>query len=614
LQGHAGGQKGSSLERRISKLAWACLAVQAAFIVVVGASGFRVAVGQVRAIQARDTEVAAANLLAGMADEQTGLLTYLKPAQPDSLLLYSHGRDETRAALDALHRGTSGTAEAALDARVGAAVAAWQRWADHLRARSVAASLPVTDPAEIAEGKRLFGDFSAAQRDLASRLDVLSRYAAVAIQVSTEVAVVVTVGGSMSVAVVLALFAMRIVRKVLNPLRDLAEASGQVAIEGRALIPDVGRQDEVGELARALQGWQDASAVQAIVAEEAPVGICRLDAEGHFVVANAEYETMLGYPREELAGRPFWTFLHPDDMRKAKEGHQGVIAGTVGHYETENRWLRKDGSVVWFSMVATPVLGADGHPETLIGIMEDITDRKRQLERAARIQRELLPTERPDLDGYELAAACLPAQDVGGDFYDWISEAGHLDVTVADVMGKGVGSALVMATLRTAQRTARSELGPAARVGLMAESLSRGLTNDGLFVTMFHARLDLGSGVLRYVDAGHGYCVVRRADGGMERLERGSVPLGVIDGCEYTEGEVRLKPGESLLVYTDGLVEVGDVTTGLSELAGDLKPSMGAEEMVSRLVDRVRDQQTDDVTVVVLRRLAEPRARDQDAA
>jgi PAS domain S-box-containing protein len=414
--------------------------------------------------------------------------------------------------------------------------------------------------------------------------------------------------------VVLALFAMRIVRKVLNPLRDLAEASGQVAIEGRASIPDVGRQDEVGELARALQGWQDASAVQAIVAEEAPVGICRLDAEGHFVVANAEYETMLGYPREELAGRPFWTFLHPDDMRKAKEGHQGVIAGTVGHYETENRWLRKDGSVVWFSMVATPVLGADGHPETLIGIMEDITDRKRQLERAARIQRELLPTERPDLDGYELAAACLPAQDVGGDFYDWISEAGHLDVTVADVMGKGVGSALVMATLRTAQRTARSELGPAARVGLMAESLSRGLTNDGLFVTMFHARLDLGSGVLRYVDAGHGYCVVRRADGGMERLERGSVPLGVVDGCEYTEGEVRLKPGESLLVYTDGLVEVGDVTTGLSELAGELKPSMRAEEMVSRLVDRVRDQQTDDVTVVVLRRLAEPRARDQDAA
>src|SRR5207237_7629221 len=157
------------------------------------------------------------------------------------------------------------------------------------------------------------------------------------------------------------------------------------------------------------------------------------------------------------------------------------------------------------------------------------------------------------------AAAGLPAQDVGGDFYDWmVSEGRCLDVTVADVMGKGVGSALVMATLRTALRTAPKELGPAARVGLMAESLSRGLTNDGLFVTMFHARLDLRSGVLRYVDAGHGYCVVRRGDGRVERLEKGSLPVGVVDDCDYTESEVLLQPGQSVLVYTDGLVEVGD--------------------------------------------------------
>jgi hypothetical protein len=67
-------------------------------------------------------------------------------------------------------------------------------------------------------------------------------------------------------------------------------------------------------------------------------------------------------------------------------------------------------------------------------------------------------------------------------------------------------------------------------------------------------------------------------------------------------------------VYTDGLVEVGDVTTGLGELTGDLEPAMCADEMVSRLVDKVRDQQTDDVTVVVLRRLAEPRASKQDVA
>src|SRR5207237_2418912 len=183
-------------------------------------------------------------------------------------------------------------------------------------------------------------------------------------------------------------------------------------------------------------------------------------------------------------------------------------------------------------------------------------------ERAAQIQRELLPTEKPELEGYEVAAACLPAKDVSGDFYDWMGPAdGQLDVTVADVMGEGAGSALVMATLRTALRTAPQGLGPAARVALAAESLSRGLTDDDLFVTMLHARLDLASGALRYVDAGHGYCVVRRAGGEVERLVGQSRPLGAA-GERYAEGEVRIEPGDCLLVCTDGLVKAGDRTVG----------------------------------------------------
>src|SRR5207249_5107094 len=135
--------------------------------------------------------------------------------------------------------------------------------------------------------------------------------------------------------------------------------------------------------------------------------------------------------------------------------------------------------------------------------------------------------QRPRLQGYELAAACLPAPDVGGDLYDWVGPwAGLLDITVADVMGRGLGAALVMATLRAALRSAPHQLGPAARVGLASESISHGLTDDGLFVTLFHARLDVRTGVLRYVDAGHGYCVIRRADGEVVPLESKSLPVG----------------------------------------------------------------------------------------
>jgi serine phosphatase RsbU (regulator of sigma subunit) len=136
--------------------------------------------------------------------------------------------------------------------------------------------------------------------------------------------------------------------------------------------------------------------------------------------------------------------------------------------------------------------------------------------------------------------------------------------------------------------------------------MSRGLTDDGLFVTLFHARLDTRSGLLRYVDGGHGYCVVRRVDGELERLSERSLPLGVRNMERFKEGEVELGPGDLLLAYTDGLVEVGERTLDLGELTGELESAAGAGEMVERLVATVRGEQGDDVTVMVLRRLVTP--------
>jgi PAS domain S-box-containing protein len=594
----------SSLQRGVSRLGLVGLGLQLLVGVLVLASAVRVGVDGMRAVSARDAEVSAANLLAGMADQQTGLLTYMKPAQPDSLLLYTRGQEETQSSLDGLRAATAGTAEAGREVRLESAVRAWQGWADQLRASSVAAVVPVTDPAAIAEGRRLFSAFAADQQELVTRLEAVARAAAGDTAAWTAVAVSIAVGGSMLVATMLALFALRVVRRVLNPLAQLARASEKLAEEGHASIPYVGRQDEVGELARALRGWQDASAVRTILVEQAPVGICRIDAEGCFLTANEAYEAMLGYPRAELVSRPFWTFLDPADAERARDRHEALMGGGISHYEMENRWLRKDGSGVWFSMVAASVLGVDGRPQTLVGIMEDITERKRAAERAAWIQGELLPKERPEMEDYELAAACLPAQDVGGDFYDWVGpEDGQLDVTLADVMGKGVGSALVMATLRTALRTAPHGLTPAARVGLAAESMSRGLTDDGLFVTLFHARLDTWSGLLRYVDAGHGNCVVRRANGELVRLVERSLPLGVRSGERFKEGQVELGPGDVLLAYTDGLVEMQERTIGVEEVAGWLEGAEGVEEMVERLVGTLRGEQADDVTLLVLRRL-----------
>jgi len=282
------------------------------------------------------------------------------------------------------------------------------------------------------------------------------------------------------------------------------------------------------------------------------------------------------------------------------------MEGAADSFQAESRWLRRDGSVVWCSLLGAGVVGADGRSESFVGIMEDITERKQQEDLAARIQRDLLPKETPQLQGYDLAAVCVPQQEVAGDFYDWSGpEEGEFDLTLADVMGKGVGSALVMATLRTALRATPHEVSPGARLKQVAESLTRGLTDEGLFVTMFHARLDLASGILHYVDAGHGYGVVLRANGEIVRLRSRSLPLGVLSGVEYEQKQVQLEPDDTLLVFTDGLVEIGDTTIEVEDLLSGLQGAESAGEVVARLVDTVGGHTGDDVTVLAVRRTGE---------
>ena len=143
-----------------------------------------------------------------------------------------------------------------------------------------------------------------------------------------------------------------------------------------------------------------------------------------------------------------------------------------------------------------------------------------ELARAAAVQSDLLPIENPPLPGFEIGARCLPASAVGGDFYDWQQlPGGILSLTVGDVMGKGMSAALLMATVRAVIRAMVSQHGPADAVQHTATSLDGDLARSGSFVTLFHAQLNTATGELRYVDAGHGQVLLRRADGDIEPLQ-----------------------------------------------------------------------------------------------
>jgi PAS domain S-box-containing protein len=190
---------------------------------------------------------------------------------------------------------------------------------------------------------------------------------------------------------------------------------------------------------------------------------------------------------------------------------------------------------------------------------EEARERQRieqELQVARLIQQTLLPKSLPGLPGYDIAAYYQPAREVGGDFYDFLElEDSRLGLVVGDVSGKGVPAALVMAITRTMLH-ATYRLG-SPEPGEILEQVNNILYPDippNMFVTCLAAILDSRSGRLQYANAGHDLPYLRHADG-VSELRATGMPLGLMPNMSYEQKEIALKPGESVLLYSDGLVE-----------------------------------------------------------
>ncbi|WP_413602881.1 PP2C family protein-serine/threonine phosphatase [Curtobacterium sp. Curtsp57] len=228
-----------------------------------------------------------------------------------------------------------------------------------------------------------------------------------------------------------------------------------------------------------------------------------------------------------------------------------------------------------------------------------------EIERAAEIQRSLLPRSVGQVSGYRVAGTCLPAKSVGGDFLDWYETDGGLALTLGDVMGKGVGSALLAAAVRAVLRSARTEPDPAAAVHRASQGLAidpdRVETTAG-FTTLFHARID--GDVLRWVDAGHGLTVIARPDGSAERLASSHLPIGLGLDEVWTATETRLGPDDVLVCISDGVLDLfgGELDT-IDRVAAIAREDTSPGAIVERLIALARStEHDDDVTVVALRR------------
>ncbi|MDX2271296.1 MAG: SpoIIE family protein phosphatase [Cyanobacteriota bacterium] len=228
-----------------------------------------------------------------------------------------------------------------------------------------------------------------------------------------------------------------------------------------------------------------------------------------------------------------------------------------------------------------------------------------EMARAAQIQAELLPRQVPVLSGFELAARCIPAREVSGDFYDWQTPAtGVLNLTLGDVMGKGLPSALLMATVRAAMRAVSRQTDPEMNIYYAARALEPDLLRSESFVTLFHAQLDTESQILKFIDAGHGHVLLLRANGSIERLSPRGVPLGALPGDPYFQGSIRFQVGDALILYSDGLLDAyPSLEEDFSPIIALLQQVSSAREAVEKIMEMAVLTETlaDDLTVLILR-------------
>jgi len=179
-----------------------------------------------------------------------------------------------------------------------------------------------------------------------------------------------------------------------------------------------------------------------------------------------------------------------------------------------------------------------------------------QLEIARDVQLQLLPPRDPKLEGFDISAYNFPTEEVSGDYYDWVRiYDDQIGIVIADVSGKGVPAALLMAFLRASLRAA-SHIGYAPHISmskvnyLLWESIER-----NQFVTAFYGILDAPNRTLAYSNAGHNPPLLINADGTPRFEERGGVPLGMFRDSRYYEYFATIEPGQLLVLYTDGVTE-----------------------------------------------------------
>jgi phosphoserine phosphatase RsbU/P len=314
-----------------------------------------------------------------------------------------------------------------------------------------------------------------------------------------------------------------------------------------------------------------------LIVESSLNAIVIMDSLGIITDWNNQAEKMFGWSRKEAIGQHVEELIIPKHLRNAHRlGLEQFLRsgkGPIMNQLIEQVAIRRDGSEFPVELSVAPL--KLGNAYIFSGFIHDITSRKESEEKirqaqvnlaiahsemmiAHRIQSSLLPSASINSEQFEITGICLPATQVGGDYYDYFHrDDEHLNMVIADVSGHSIGPALFMVETRSALRSQSNwPASPSETVKLLNNFLYEDLYNADYFITLFYAQYDCNTGNLTYANGGHPKPLL--LDGKLNQyteLDAEGLILGIRQNVIFEEKTVHLNPGDMILFYTDGIIE-----------------------------------------------------------
>ena len=351
--------------------------------------------------------------------------------------------------------------------------------------------------------------------------------------------------------------------------------------------------------------------------EQTADSIIITDRGGVIEYVNPAFESTTGYTREELHG------LTPRILNSGVHDHvfyenlwATILSGNVFRDTMANR--KKNGEIFYAEQTITPMWGPTGAITHFVTVIKDVTEQKKlqeqqfQMSLARAVQQQFYEIPRPQIEGFDFAAAAFPADAIGGDYFDFISFPDDcIGITIGDVCGHGIGSALLMAEIRAYLRAFAPQSRDVAEIlTLMNNALASDLKQDH-YATMIFCRLDPNARTLAYASAGHTPGFILDASGSVKRtLDSIDIPLGFLPGHVFGCSEsIPLQPGDILALLTDGITDAERPDQnyfGLERALDYIRDHReeSAQNIVTGLYRAIREfsdglPQTDDITAVI---------------